>query len=223
MNKALKVVLSLTAMLAAGCSDSTVTAPASEAPGGALMAKGGIHGKPRAASDTAFFDFRFNTHNGGTLDFGGGNYVTIPGDVVCDPATSGYGPNFWDRSCDTMRSSLEITAKVWIDENHHPRVDFSPDIRFAPTNDPSKFVMVTFADQDAANAWGTDILYCRGMTTGCIREANNDPTMATVTDGRHGQVRRRVKHFSGYSITTGADDSRGAAMNRFVKGGAIQP
>jgi hypothetical protein len=225
MNKALKVVFSLTAMLAAGCSDGALTAPKSDGPGEALMAKGGTPGKPRAASDTSFFDFSFNAHNGTTLDFGHGNSVNIPAGVICDPSTSGYGPSYWDRPCNTTNATIKLTVKVWIDENQHPRIDFNQDLRFLPTTDASKFVVVTFADQKAANAFGTDILYCRSSTTGCIKESNNDATMATVVDPGTGQVRRRVKHFSGYSITTGDDNSRGdTSMNRAKTGGLkIQP
>jgi len=91
-----------------------------------------------------------------------------------------------------------------------------------PSANPLRWVMLQFTDYSASWAGGT-ILYCKEVGGSCSDESKVDPTMLTVRDPATGLLRRRIKHFSGYSITTGdGDDSRGS-FNLGVKGGTIAP
>src|SRR5437764_4526430 len=96
MNKVLTTVLTLTAMLAAGCSDGTV-APKSQASNAPAM-NGGFSGS-LSGWDTARFNFTIDPHYTLTYQLGAGNSITFPAGSLCDPSTSSYGMGEWDKPC----------------------------------------------------------------------------------------------------------------------------
>ena len=49
-----------------------------------------------------------------------------------------------------------------------------------------------------------EILYCNEKE--CVDEGTADSTMVTQRDKQQGFVYRRIKHFSGYQVSTGRDD-----------------
>ena len=52
----------------------------------------------------------------------------------------------------------------------------------------------------------TKIDYCpSSLASSCIDESITDPSVATVKDPITGKLIRRLKHFSGYSLTSGRD------------------
>ena len=84
------------------------------------------------------------------------------------------------------------------------RVQFSPDLRFAPGT--ANLVWV------ATKALGITAQYrmdwCPSGGGACVNEVLGDPTVVTFQDEASGVVVRRVKHFSGYTVV--ANRSRGA-------------
>src|SRR5438105_1406436 len=50
--------------------------------------------------------------NGGRVK-AGDFFVDFPANAVCDPTTSGYGPDTWDTPCATLATPITITATYW--------------------------------------------------------------------------------------------------------------
>ena len=123
--------------------------------------------------------------------------VELEAGAVCDPATTAYGPAEWDAPCTPITRPLTFTAKSWTDAQGHPRVTFSPDVRFAPGTTNT----ITLKDKSAAaELAGARIRWCPTGSTVCVDEAAADPTLTTVRN-TNGTLSRRVKHFSGYTVT----------------------
>lgn len=210
MNRVMKTVLTLTAMLAAGCSDGTV-APKSEAPGANVS--GGGSNAALTGFDTLRFSFVIDPNRNISYNLGAGNSITFPQGSLCDPYTSSYGPTEWDQPCAVAKRALTVNAKAWLDKAGHPNIDFNPSIRFVPSLDPLKWVRLSFTDYSAAWSLTGNILYCADVGGACSDESKVDLTMATFRDPVSGRLTRRVKHFSGYSITTGAGCSDAMASD----------
>lgn len=127
--------------------------------------------------------------------------------AVCDPETSGYGPNFFKKSCTPLGKSITITAKFWTEGGRH-YTDFSPDIRFNPATDVT--VSVSLPEIIGKRLKRHEMLkygifYVRqiGNTRLFIDEAWGDPDLRTHFDTNNGVVWRKVRHFSGYVIRWG--------------------
>src|SRR5437764_1524472 len=65
----------------------------------------------------------------------GDHMISIPAGSVCDPATSGYGTEFWDAPCEPATDPITLTATSFVDDYGRPYVDFEPALRFAPTSE----------------------------------------------------------------------------------------
>jgi hypothetical protein len=207
-----------TAFLAA-CGDSTlaprVSAPdATIAGGGATAALSGW--------DTLRFSFTIDPSRNTTYWLGLGNSIVFPAGSLCDPSTSSYGPDQWDQPCAIAAQPLTVNAKAWLDAQGHPRVDFDKHIRFAPSNDPAKWVVLSFTDYRGALAGSSNIAYCATVASDCVNEAQADPSLATYKNPVTGQLTRRIKHFSGYNVFAGRDDiAIDVQLNR--AGGSMSP
>jgi hypothetical protein len=128
--------------------------------------------------------------------------IYIPEDAVCDLSSS-YGPDTWDTPCKPAKGSFNITAQTWLDNNGHTYVQFSPALRFVPTNDPYKAVYLYVADRKAIDNPAMQIIYCPD-TGKCIDEGQSDPTLYTFH--YNAGVYRRIKHFSGYNVAAGVEE-----------------
>ncbi|HEX4683431.1 MAG TPA: hypothetical protein VH277_12015 [Gemmatimonadaceae bacterium] len=205
------VLLAATALLAA-CGDSTV-APRSVASdvtipgGGATAALGGL--------DTIRFSFTIDPSRNTFYWLGLGNSIVFPAGSLCDPANSTYGPDQWDQPCPIATHAVVINAKAWLDHANHPRIDFEQHVRFAPSNDPAKWVVLTLTDYRGAVKPQSNIGYCPSPTSDCINEAAADPSVATYKDPVTGHLTRRIKHFSGYNVFAGrgGDGSDASSWN----------
>ena len=86
---------------------------------------------------------------------------------------------------------------------------FDQHLRFVPSNDPSNWVVLTFADLQASLDPFFNILYCPNTTGPCIDESKTDLTLLTIRNPISGKITRRIKHFSGYNVAAGdgSDDA----------------
>lgn len=156
-----------------------------------------------------------------TISPAGGTYhigdfdVVIPAGAVCDPASTSYGPAHWNSEC--APANRDITVQV-IAAGHQGQVsiDFKPDLRFRPSAGWVTVRTAAYKDlltSDAVRALPTSssyfsnfiILYVPTGGQSHIDEVRStgDPSLVTHIDRATGIVWRRVKHFSGYMITSG--------------------
>jgi hypothetical protein len=133
----------------------------------------------------------------------GEHVLYVPANVVCDPATSGYGRAFWSQSCEPIAREIEVTAQ-WATHNGHAAIRFKPDLRFVPTTDRSRWVILS-----AKHSKGIDpaayytLLWRDPATNEWFDEAASDPTVRAQVDKRGKLVTRRLKHFSDYWLWFG--------------------
>ena len=207
------VVVANVAVIAAiaGCSDNTFVAPTaqqgsatSSAPVTMMMApssRPSLSLSGTAAPNTTA-DFTVGPRGG--VFFVGNHAVVFPAMSICDPATTTYGD--WDASCKTIGKPIQIHAVVRT-ASGRTWVDFSPELRFAPSADPSRWVWMYMYTPEARNAQGDlsrfTILYAQSIGGVTVDDAQGDPTLRTYVDTRTGISARRIKHFSGYTASAG--------------------
>ena len=214
MSKVAKTGLFVLVAMAAACSDAV--APRSPVSDAASSFGGGVSTQ-LTATDTVRFSITIDPWRSTYYNLGAGNSLTFPAGSVCDPAVSSYGPTEWDKPCTAARSAVTVSVRAWLDGRGHPRVDFTPNLRFVPSVLPTGWVSMTFADYAASLDPWYNILYCKTESSGCVDESKSDPSLMTVRNPVTGKVTRRIKHFSGYLVGAGddsTDTSGGAAMNR---------
>ena len=153
----------------------------------------------RVDGDTAVSLIKLDVNQADSFLLPDGAKISFPAGSVCDVATSSYGPTQWDQPCTPQRDSVDITVKAWTDAEGHPRLDFSPAMRFNPAADPVVISMVT--TDPAGTSLG--IRYCPEGAAECVDEAVADPDLQTYFTASTGTYFRRVKHFSGYNIAAG--------------------
>ena len=157
------------------------------------------------AADSTSADFTV-TPSGGLFVMGP-HAVFFPDHAICDPSTSGYGPDMWDQPCQPLDTAIQIHAEVRSDSGR-AWVEFSPALRFVPTDDPNHYVWMMMRSQAATTADPSTyslfgILWAPDMTTPGIDEAASDSTMRTYLDTQNGIAFRRIKHFSWYTVPDG--------------------
>jgi len=154
-------------------------------------------------NDTLRFSFTVLPQYTTSASLGQGNWIVFPPSSICDPTTSGYGLEYWDQACQPKSDSTVISVQAWLDANGHPNLDFSPAVRFVPSDTQS--VLIRMADHTTDT--NLKILYCHtfGDTT-CVDEAATDSSLMTQEDASGGYY-RRIRHFSGYNVGAGSDSS----------------
>ncbi len=203
-----KTVSTLVALFTiAGCSERAVTAPESASVGVASI-KMAPEDRPQlslggSGSPNLSADFVVGPQ-GGTF-FLGNTAVVFPPRSICDPAKSSYGPGTWDSPCTPLSKPIAIHAEVrtaklgtW--------VDFTPALRFVPSNKSRDFVwmyMYSPGVNGAADLSKFGILYTSGLGAPGVDDAAADPTVRTYVDTWGGLSMRRIKHFSGYLGSSG--------------------
>jgi hypothetical protein len=202
----------ITALVVGGCSEST--GPTS-LPRGISV---GRDGRPDLKPATLFLGIRTTTFTltaaGGSFDVGGTFSVNFPANSVCDPSVSSYGPGTWDSPCATLADGQSITVRATygIAANGGVVVDFSPALRFNPqaivTISTSAYapVLTTFRSYYLANPGALRYLgvyYTPDFGTTGFTDAGYDDSQATHVNLTTGLVWRRIKHFSGYNVTSG--------------------
>jgi hypothetical protein len=187
-------------MIAAACSDAIAPTRSVDESAALTVFTGASQTQAARRSNggtpTGHFEFVIPAA-GGTVQVGEFT-LHFPADAVCDPKTSGYGKQAWNRPCRPYGRDLVINATFW-SEGGESVIEFSPDIRFNPA-----VGFVTISTFRAALVNSTDVgdyriwYWTRGKN-GRVRQQDDDPSF---TDGS-GLVWRILKHFSGISISSG--------------------
>ena len=192
--------------IAAACADGSV-APRSE------DADALAGGAPRPmiivnemAADQSWADFTV-TPSGGYFRLGK-HGIVFPRNAICDPATSNYGPEYWDAPCRVLRAPIRIHAELRLQDGRE-WVDFSPELRFQPSRKASDWVWIYMRTSAAAQGDASlNILWSPAIGVPGIDESLEDPTLRTYTTLDGAYAYRRIKHFSGYNVTSGRSASR---------------
>ena len=153
----------------------------------------------RTDGDTAVSLIQLDVNHADSFLLPDGARISFPAGSVCDIETTSYGATEWNQPCESQRDSVDITVRAWVDATGHPRLDFSPHMRFNPAAGPVVISMVT------ADPAGTSlgIRYCPEDESECVDESIADSDLETFFEGSTGTYFRRVKHFSGYNIAAG--------------------
>jgi hypothetical protein len=183
--------------LLSGCGDRVGSPIAPEGPR-RLSGPGGSWNGESYYVGTQVFTVR---SDGGTFKLAGGHQITFQRDAICEPGTSGYGPDTWDLPCRPARTNIVVTATTWRDADGHPRVDFAPDLRFTSLRDGGSKVLLQLKDPHADDPTAA-VFYCPTLGE-CYDESVSDSGVKSRRDPRQGWVYRYIKHFSGYNVTAG--------------------
>jgi hypothetical protein len=191
----------------AACGDSP-TAPvaaAQRAPQGLNFALLGQ--ASTVQGDTTTTRFTVDPTSSTTFQVGSAHAIYFPAHAICDPSVSSYGPGEWDQPCTALDQPLVITAKSWVDAQGLPQVDFSPSLRFTPgLADGVQLALAVDAARLNSPQSDLHILWCASPTATCINEELSDPSLGTWVSPFATAVYRRIKHFSGYNVSSGRLD-----------------
>jgi len=131
--------------------------------------------------------------------------IRFPARSICDPATSTYGPSEWDAPCAPATAPITVPVSVVI-KGGRMTLHFHKDLRFAPSADPTRQVMLTMnvpAVKESQNLRRFAIFWMPTGTMNLVDEARTDPSVVTRVNRSAGQLVRRLKHFSGYNVHLG--------------------
>ena len=192
------------AVALAACSGGDAPSPASPLPtsrtGDLLDAVGqSVSGITLDTSTTVIVVDPFAT---ATYQIAGGHRLWIKDGGICD-LTSTYGVGFWDDACIPATLPVTITATSWTDALGRPHVDFWPNLRFVPLDSKRASAELYLKAKDAVTDSTASILYCDNGR--CVDESLVDASLATMRDRQQGFLYRRIKHFSGYQVSTGRE------------------
>jgi hypothetical protein len=202
---------SLPLLVAAACSDSSTspqvsaTRSLSAAPAFDYSGGGRFHFGDRQVSFTV-------TPDGGSFAINKLITIAFPANAVCDPALSTYGAGEWDNACVTAKRGITVTATTRLTLNGM-QVDFQPDLRFAPDKQvvlstdlfaPTIRMGRSFFAASPASLRPLAMFYSPSIGAEPVADYATDPSAVTQIDLQSGRVWRRVKHFSGYLMGSGA-------------------
>jgi len=192
-------LLSLVAV--AACSDGVTAPRRATLPKGAPSLDVIVN---HMSEDSTSADFTV-TPTGGVFIIGK-HAVSFPAYSICDPQTSSYGAAEWDAPCETLTSNIDIHAEVRSLDGR-TWVDFTPALRFVPTENADNYVWILMKSDVAATAElsAMSILWAPAIGEEGINEAISDSTLRTYVWRTGGIVFRRIKHFSGYNVPDGVE------------------
>jgi hypothetical protein len=187
-----------------GCRDNIVapTAAPSAAPTAMIQAPDG-HPSLSLVGGSSDGGTDFTVGPSGGVFFVGNHAVVFPAHSICDPSRSSYGPGTWNSGCSVLKSPIRIHAEVRT-QGGRSWVDFKPDLRFAPSTNPNRWVWMFMRTPQAAGATGDlsrfNILFAESIGGQTTNDAATDETLRTYVDTRSGVSFRRIQHFSGYVV-----------------------
>lgn len=131
----------------------------------------------------------------------GHNWLYVPANVVCEIGST-YGPTEWDTPCARQVDPVAVTITIGEDAKGNPTAHFSPDMRFAPSSHPYRWVVLGLKMRGKLDPAGYGVLYQPTGSAVLIDEAATDPTLRAWRTGGN-VIARRLKHFSGYNVSLG--------------------
>jgi hypothetical protein len=153
------------------------------------------------------------TSRGGSFAISGLYTVTFPANSVCNPDNTKYGSTEWDKACSTLRDGQSIKVHAVLSlASGGLAIDFTPALRFSPSSQVTistgVFAPVLKANKDYFLAHPSAlnflaISYSPGLGASSVNDYKTDSSLITHVNLTTGQIWRRVKHFSGYNISTG--------------------
>jgi hypothetical protein len=199
--------LTLVAALFVGACSGEVTSPAASAPTKAVEATS-IHiptvsQKALIGVVDGTYSVTFDPKRDQSFSLGP-NRLDIPANAVCNLLTSGYGEDYWNRSCSPEKQPVTLTVVIKNSQGTHPEIQFFPAMRFNPKTDVQLFIYAPKVSKDDAKNWLMN--YCPDQG-GCIDESIKDKDLTTYIDREHNVLFRRVKHFSGYVVAENGDEA----------------
>jgi hypothetical protein len=140
----------------------------------------------------------------------GGFLLHVPAGAVCDPTSTQYGPAFWDDQCTPISAPIRLQVEV-TQKYGRQWIDFKPNLRFAPSSDPSNWVtLLTWRPRSELSSSFSRrqmrqyaLLYAPEIGATPLDEGTIDATMVTIIRMGDGLIWRRLKHFSGFTISLG--------------------
>jgi hypothetical protein len=193
----------------AGCSDTVVSPAASSATSTSMFQAPVGHPSLSLSSNGAENDAAdFTVSPWGGVYRVGNHAVVFPAHSVCDPATSSYGPDTWDSPCAASQQGIRVHAEVR-NQDGRTWIDFSPELRFVPSSNPTRWVWLFMNTPQARGALDLstfNIVYAESIGGTTVNDAATDATLRTDVDPATGIAFRRIKHFSGYTGSIGFTD-----------------
>lgn len=188
------------------CRDAATTAPSADISAAPAVPSFMVKVNKMSADSTSA-DFTVDG-NGGIFQIGP-HAIYFPKGSICDPKKSTYGLREWDAPCTPLKGPIHIHADVR-SANGKEWVDFSPSLRFVPSDKPNKWVYLWMRVDDSFDMSGDDplkILWLPAPGLPGVDESLDDPTLATQYAPEYHIVFRRIKHFSGYMVSMGFIDT----------------
>lgn len=159
-------------------------------------------------SDTTINTFTIDAHAGGAPYFGANkvHQIVIPADAICNQ-NAGYGSSYWNQGCTPATGNITFVVRSWSAKDGSPRVAFSPDLRFVPSQTVLLKLSSSATSTTSTSSGSPVIQWCTSYMTGCVNEASWDSSLGTSFDPFAKTVWRRVKHLSGYNVAWGKNGS----------------
>ena len=131
----------------------------------------------------------------------GKSRLDLPANSICALEGSRYGAKYWDERCKAERLPVVITATVRNANTDHPSIDFQPAMRFNPRTTVNLYI---YSPKATKKTQFLSLLYCNDKNR-CVDESLTDKDLKTHVDSDDEMVFRRIKHFSGYLVSTFAE------------------
>ena len=163
--------------------------------------------KGKHVAKTGVTTFVVNPTQTRTYDFGP-HSVYIPANAICDPQTAGYAEELWDSPCELLRDPITVTVR-WEGKGGHGAVTFEPDLRFAPSSNPLRWVWLTLRDKKLISDYRNYAILWQSPTQGWVDESATDPSLKSFVSKSSNTVYRPLKHFSGYLVAANMMDGGG--------------
>jgi len=211
MRLAIGMFTAATAILAlAACGGDSATSPRASTPRTAPSSNGPVLDMSggKALGDQ-FANFTI-TPDGGFFPLMGLFAINFPANSVCDPDQSNYAD--WGQDCVTLQNNIDVQVRLRV-TGSGIALDFSPEIRFAPSAGPVTISTDVFAPVLTGNKsfFSTHpaslgllaMSYAPALGATPIADYKSDPELVTHVNLLTGRVWRVVRHFSGYLVGGG--------------------